>query len=148
MSRISFALLAVMALTAFAPAPLPRRDARIRDSLSVKDLLGVWRATELYNTPNKALLDPAANGVGHVTISDAKWVFGRQNGTTYDLKIDPSKNPAEIDFMYVGQQDPYGRGIIRRQGNTIRVIYNWGNQRPTAFENQQGSYWDLTLVKE
>ena len=148
MFRVPFALLVVMALTAFAPAPLPRRGARAKDTVSVKELVGVWRATELYNTPNKARLDPVTNGVSHVPITETKWAFGKQGATGYDLRIDASKNPAEIDFMNSGQTEPYGRGIIRRQGNTIRIIYNWGPQRPTTFENAGSGYWDLTLIRE
>lgn len=148
MSRVVFVLMVVVTLAAFAPAPLPRRDSRLRDSLSVRELAGIWRATDLYNTPNKNRLDPASQGVGHVTISEGKWIFGRETGATYEFRIDPSKNPAEVDLMNVGQKEPYGRGLIRRQGNTLRIVYNWGAQRPTGFEEQQGGFWDLTLVRE
>jgi hypothetical protein len=97
--------------------------------------------------PNKTPRDPAANGVAHVTITPTRWTFGRLAGdVTYELRIDHAKRPAEIDFLRVGQKVPHGRGLIRREGDVLRIIYDWG-ARPTAFEGQ-GSGCDLVLVRE
>lgn len=141
-------LLAVALSLAFAPAPLPKRPSRGKDSLSVESLLGTWRATDLYNTPNKTRLDPDSNGVGHVTVTATQWAFARTAGPgAYDMTLDSGKVPAEINFMHAGQKEPYGRGLIRREGNTIRVLYNWG-PRPTSFDNPQPGCWDIILVRE
>ena len=67
--------------------------------------------------------------------------------TTYDLRIDPARKPAEVDLMQIGQKEPYGRGLIRREGDTLHVIYVWGTARPTGFDGQQ-SGCVLTLVRE
>jgi hypothetical protein len=83
---------------AFAPAPLPRPNTA-KSSVAVKDLLGTWRATGLYVLPDKTLQDPAKHGVTHVTISLTQWVFKGPGGATYDLRIDPTKKPAELDMM-------------------------------------------------
>src|SRR6516225_3143198 len=102
------AALAVLSLTAFAPAPLPRRETREKDSLSVTALAGEWRATALYQTGNAAQRDPAANGISHVTITPTQWIFNKRNSpTTYDLQIDHLKRPAEVNLMYVGMKDAY-----------------------------------------
>ena len=152
MSRRVLALSAVLVallLTAFAPAPFPRREAR-GDSLSLKELIGDYRATSLVQTgSNQVNVQPSTNGVTHVSITSTQWIFNKNNSpTTYDLRVDNARKPVEMNFMYVGQKDPYGRAIVRREGNKLRVIYNWGTQRPTGFENQPGGYWDLTLVRE
>ena len=115
----------------------------------LSDLIGGWRATSLAQTGNPQQRDPASNGVSQVTVTGTQWIFNKQqNPTTYDLHIDHTRRPAEINFMYVGQKEPYGRGILKREGNTLRIIYNWGSERPTGFDNQPGGYWDLTLVRD
>src|SRR5262245_2409636 len=88
------AALAALSLTAFAPAPLPRRPSRDgKDSVAVKDLIGEWKATELIQTGSGAMRrEPAANGVTHVSITATQWVFNKHSSpTTYDLRIDHLK---------------------------------------------------------
>jgi uncharacterized protein (TIGR03067 family) len=143
----SLVVLAFLSL-AFAPAPFPKNKARVKDSLAVKDLLGTWRITALYHLPDTTRKDPAANGVTTVTISPTQWVFNKAaNPVIYDLRLHHEKRPAEIDFMHVGQMQPYGRGLIRREGDMLRVVYSWSSGRPTGFENQQGGCI-ITLVRE
>jgi uncharacterized protein (TIGR03067 family) len=151
MSRRVLLVAAALAasLTAFAPAPLPRRGrASEKDSVALAALIGTWRATSLRQTgPGQAPV--GRGGIDSVRISATQWIFNPGRGpTTYDLRIDHTRKPAEIDMMYVGQKEPYGRGIIKRDGNTLRIVYNWGAQRPAGFDNQPGGYWDLTLVRD
>jgi hypothetical protein len=148
MSRLcSLAALALFCL-AFAPAPFPKREARVKDSLEVKNLLGTWRVTALYNPPDTTRKDPATNGVTSVTITPTRWIFNKANNpVTYDLRIHHDKRPAEFDMMQVGQTQPYGRGLMRREGESIRVIYSWSNDRPNGFENQQASCM-LVMVRQ
>lgn len=143
--------LAAVSLTAFAPAPLPRRaTGRPRDSVEHAALVGKWRATKLLQTGNPQERDPATNGVATVTVTATQWIFNKDlNSTaTYDLHVDHLKQPAEVDFRYPGQTEAYGRGVIRREGNALRVVYNWGSPRPEGFEGKQTGHWDLTLVRE
>lgn len=140
-------LLAVLSL-AFAPAPLPRRPARDDGSLSGEKLAGTWRGIELCNTQDNVKRDPAQMGVGHVTITATQWAWGKSAGPdALTLRIDATRSPAEIDFIRPGQQGPSGRGLIRREGNAIRVLFNWG-VRPTSFDNPQPGCWNLKLVRE
>jgi uncharacterized protein (TIGR03067 family) len=142
------AVLVALMMTAFAPAPFPRREAR-GDSLTLKDLVGDYRAISLVQTGTQPNGAPLSSGVTHVSITTTQWIFNKNSGpTTYDLQVDHAKKPVEMNFMYVGQKEPYGRAIVRREGNKLRIIYNWGTQRPSGFENQPGGYWDLTLVRE
>jgi hypothetical protein len=144
---IGSAVLTALVLTAFAPAPFPRREAR-GDVLTHAALVGNYRATSLYQTGSAERRDPQTNGITHVSITTTQWSFNKNNPTTYDLQVDHTRRPVELNFLYVGQKDPYGRAIVRREGGKLRVIYNWGPQRPTGFENQPAGYWDLTLVRE
>jgi uncharacterized protein (TIGR03067 family) len=152
MTRILFGLL-VFTLTAFAPAPLPKREPKVNDSVAVANLLGGWKATRLLSAGSNTPQDPKSNGVQHVTITPTQWIFNKpQNAPVeYDLKIDHTKKPAEINFYNKGQGtggSPYGTGIIRRDGNQIRIVYTWGGKRPMNFDEPPSSGWDLTLQRE
>jgi hypothetical protein len=144
-SRAVLLSLALLPL-AFAPAPLPRRQARANDSLAVARLVGVWRATGLYHTPNKARLDPDRGGVGHVIITPTRWTFSKTTPVVYDLRIHDDRRPVQFDLMHQGSKQPYGMGLMRREGNLIRVIYGWNGTRPKDFE--ESGYVVLTLVRE
>jgi uncharacterized protein (TIGR03067 family) len=147
-ARLFVALIVVMGLTAFAPAPLPRRDTRPKDGVDVASLVGSWKATRLLS--NNIPIDVASNGVSNVTITVNQWVFssGPNNRTEYDLKIDHTKKPAEINFYHKGRRTdgaPYGTGIIKREGNKIRIIYHWSRRVPMSFDNPPRGFYDLTL---
>src|SRR4051812_17511021 len=124
----------LVALTAFAPAPLPRRQARPSGDLDVGRLVGRWRITGVYYLPDKVSQVASAERNSPITITATQWSFGKERRPTYDLRIDHNKRPAEIDFMQVGQKEPHGRGLIRREGRVLRVVYNWGGARPTHFD--------------
>ena len=67
------------------------------------------------------------------------------NGRQHELRIDGSKSPATIDFYKKGETTPYGTGIIKRDGNNLVLIYDWGGARATSFDNPPAGYWELTL---
>jgi uncharacterized protein (TIGR03067 family) len=136
----------VVASFGFAPSIYSSRSG-IRDSILVSDVVGTWRVSHIYHYPNRVRQNPAKSSVSHVTISSKKWEFKGSSNVIYDLRIDHWKNPGEFDLMHSGQKEPYGRGLLRREGRAIRVIYTWGNARPTGFENQAVGC-ELVLVRE
>jgi hypothetical protein len=100
----------------------------------------------VYYHPNRVSVAPTADGVSHVTIRPGEWSFDGASGVSYDLRIDQGKPVVGFDLMRPGQTEPYGRGLIRREGRAIRVIYQWG-ARPTGFTDQPGDC-ELLLVRE
>jgi len=122
MRRLALLLSLALLSLAFAPAPLPRRQARARDTLEVSRLVGAWR------------ISGRNAGISHVVITPTQWTFGKPGRITYDLRVHHDKQPAEFDLMRVGQKEPYGRGIIKREGDTIRIAYKWSNGRPARFD--------------
>src|SRR4051794_23307459 len=93
------AVLVALMLTAFAPAPFPRREAR-GDSLTLKDLIGDYRAVSLVQTGTAQGNGPPppSRGVTHVSITSTQWVFNKNSGpTTYDLRVDNAKKPVEMN---------------------------------------------------
>jgi hypothetical protein len=136
-------LLIVLCL-GFAPAPVYRE--RPAKSLAVKNLVGRWRIVEHYYYPDRISVDPVADGTTHVTIGPAAWAFTGPGNPSYDLRIDHGRPVAEFDLLTPGHAVPYGRGLIRREGRAIRIIYRWG-PRPTGF-GRQSSGWEMLLVRE
>jgi hypothetical protein len=134
MRRLTPLLAASLLSLAFAPAPLPRRAARADDSVEVSRLLGAWRVT-----------DPRG-GATNVVITPTQWTFCGSRRVSYDLRIHHDRQPAEIEFMEVGRKRPIGRGIIRREGAAVRVVYDWGSRRPAGFD--QAGFYALTLVRD
>lgn len=143
-SVLSLALLSL----AFAPVPKPK-PPRPKDSVAVKDLVGTWLVTAVHATTNTGQLKPVNEDIRVVIVSSTKWVFGNLSKETssFDLRIDHARRPAEIDLMYAGQKEPHGRGIIERRGDMVQVIYAWG-KRPTGFRDQPPNCYVLTLKRE
>jgi hypothetical protein len=139
-------MLAVLSL-AFAPIPFPKPKNEAKNALAVKKLVGTWRISAIYHHPNKVPRDPGRSEPTHIIISPTGWAFKGPAAVSYDLRIDHTKTPGEFDLMRHGQLQPYGRGLIRREGRAIRVIYRWNGARPTSFENEP-SGCEMLLLRE
>ncbi len=139
-------MLAALSL-AFAPIPFPKPKTEAKDSLAVKKLVGTWRVSAIFHHPNKVPRHPDRQEPTHVTISLTGWAFTAPAPASYDLRIDHTKKVVEFDLIRHGQMEPYGRGLMRREGRAIRVIYQWGGTRPTDFENQPSGF-EMLLVRE
>jgi hypothetical protein len=126
MHRVVLTLLLASSSLAFAPAPLPKRQARWNNSLEVSQLVGTWSLAGRHGA------------LSHVVITPTQWTFGNPGQVTYDLRIHHDRTPAEFDLMQVGQTQPYGRGLICREGDSIRVIYRWDGLRPASFDDSRG----------
>lgn len=148
------AVIVAATLTAFAPAPLPRRERAVAlDGLAIPGLVGTWDVVKLQTTAGNGSLSDAGTYLKEVRIEPARWTFVYREANRavvpYALTIHHNLTPAPINF-YSGTTvsgQPYGTGIIRRQGNKLTVIYSWGSARPTSFENPPSGYWVLTLQR-
>ena len=85
--------------------------------------------------------------------------YGRQTSSLKDaiampqseIVIDNAKRPAHLDFWNRGIRDvpPDGKGIIRKKGEVVEIIYLFFSNapRPESFEQPPaGQYW-LTLQR-
>ena len=71
-----------------------------------------------------------------------------------ELVIDSPKTPEEIAAdvsaaMSGGTKDgrPYGQGILKRDNNTVQLMYTWGGARATSFEQPPEGHWLITLQR-
>jgi RNA polymerase sigma factor (sigma-70 family) len=150
----SAALIALAALAAVAGAAvLPRALAAVDDATKAeserKKLEGTWAIASLERDGEK---EEAKGGEEEFRIegeSFAIWHGGHveEKGT---IKLDPSKDPRQIDFRY-----DEGRSA----GKTGRAIYAWdgaklkvcwvrdGDERPSDFSTKPGDHRVLLILK-
>lgn len=154
MYRIAFALLALAALPAFAPAPFPRSGRPMASSseVSLDTLQGTWRITSVRRTRTNGQHVKQEWTTDGFRVEKDRWVYlSKGNVTvTYSVVIDPGKRPTTIDWYTEGnkQGDSKGKGIVRRVGKRIEIAYYFGTMpRATSFEAMPDDLWYVTLER-
>lgn len=159
MRRLAVALIATLGLTAFAPAPLPkpaRRDAG--EQINLQSFQGTWRSVKLEQIEQGGGKREIPWNIAAVRIQDDLWTFintGETENAKYWLLIEGTKRPPTIDFytQRAGQGNqagkPYMVGILKRQGDTVYILYFSTNpeNRARSFENPPVGWWLLTLER-
>jgi uncharacterized protein (TIGR03067 family) len=140
-------------LTAFAPAPLPKRDRGEKaDGVALTQIQGLWIVEKLELTRREGQLAADGNYPTKVRIEGDQWSFFNRNDrkpSDYTVTIDSNTNPPQLDIYKSREQagSPDGTGILWRQGNQMKLMYSWGKTRPTSWENPPAGYWLLTLKR-
>jgi hypothetical protein len=153
--RLGFALLVLLGLTAFAPAPFPKSGRRGQgDEITLQTFQGRWRVVNMQSSRGNGQHTPYAWNVTHIKITNKTWEFLSGNdaggGSGLIISVDPGKKPAHLNFYNRGSENNvYGVGLIRRHEGKVQVIYTWGNEsvRPT-FEPPVERGWIITMVKD
>jgi uncharacterized protein (TIGR03067 family) len=151
--RLVLAFLVLLGVTAFAPAPMPRRGQSKEDSLSVKGVTGDWKVISLWRYGPNGSIAYRIDAWKLIRIQDGKWMFctldnGVKPSTTYVLRIDGSKRPATIDFLRGNEAKPWMMGIVRFRGDKLEVLYKPNaTERPTSFDNPPADFYLFTLTK-
>jgi uncharacterized protein (TIGR03067 family) len=152
--RLAFSLLA-LGLTAFAPAPLPRREREKRpDEINLTTFQGNWRVTKQLNLRadgNHLLME---SSITHVRILKDRWTFMSKvsEGATLSISLDPSKKPTWLNFYRAGRKDHLrGVGLVRRHGRGVEVLYCWcddGQDRPLDFDPPRDGDWVISMQRD
>jgi uncharacterized protein (TIGR03067 family) len=148
--RLVVAVLALAWLTAFAPAPFPRKGKRTTDVVDLKALQGHWRVEKVERTGNgtyRVVTDPVTD----ILVENDVWVFmhgqGKRSGE-YRLLIDSTKKPAWLTFRPRNVKQGGTEGLLTRlDARRVKVLYQWGKPRPASFDNPPGEYWAITLIR-
>jgi uncharacterized protein (TIGR03067 family) len=80
----------------------------------------------------------------------ATFLYKDKERGTGSMKIDPSKNPAHLDFTYKDgpAKGTTLKGIYKLEGGTLTVCYGgFGKDRPTEFASKAGSGTILIVQK-
>ena len=158
-------IIVALCLTAFAPAPLPRRArAEDRYAIDLNSFRGTWAVVSMEivragGPPHTKLNDwgeEVKSGTTGVRVEGNRFTYLGWSGTggSYRVAIDASRQPARIDWF----TDPNERqgevpgmlGLIRRDGDTVVILYYSTNpeRRPTKMEDPPEGWWILTLRRK
>jgi uncharacterized protein (TIGR03067 family) len=157
MNRVIVALVALVGLTAFAPAPLPRPPLLARgDHISLRHFQGKWHQVRIENIePNGERKEWKNANVVAVRVKGDQWIYLGPNdrvNATYTLTVQEARGPAAIDWYSGGNkgQLPFMLGLIKRDGDTIQVLGKMGplpGERPKRFEGAPAGWWLMTLQR-
>jgi uncharacterized protein (TIGR03067 family) len=151
-NRIVVCLLALSAV-AFAPAPFPKASRPgPPNEITVTTFQGTWRVTGMSRALRDGKHSPHKWDVTHIRIRDDEWTFmdGDTPNTSYRITINNLQQPAGLDFYNRsgGNGEAPGKGIIRRKGDVVEILYSFGNvSRAVSFDPPTVNHWILTLKK-
>jgi hypothetical protein len=154
--RLAVALLALIGVTAFAPAPLPRRPKE-ETPVSLQALNGDWTLIDWWRYASDGEVDHAVRRCGGrqvVRIKEGTWTFCLAKGDvllageSHELAINTRRRPTGIDFLQPGTREVEMSGSIRFNGDTVEVLYDFDvNRRPTDFARPPRGAFYLRLTR-
>lgn len=143
--RWIFALVVLGGVTAFAPAPRPK-PAKVSETEKLRQKMqGTWERVPPGQAavPGRVVVRPAVSrSTIQYVIKDDRWSFIRNTGgesrttASYRMILDVSKNPPWLDLIREGTDQPFMKGILSLEGDTLKFVYVPGSSntpRPTAF---------------
>jgi uncharacterized protein (TIGR03067 family) len=160
MTRAALALIALLALTAFAPAPFPKAARRGTggDSISLRHFQGKWNHVRIEMIePNGKRREWKNGSITAVRVKGDQWAYLEPNdrvNTTYTIAVGEARGPAAIDWFSPGvngqQVPPFMLGLIKREGDTVQILGRMGvkvEDRPRRFEDAPEGWWLMTLQR-
>jgi hypothetical protein len=163
-TRAALALPCLTALTslalAFAPAPLPRRDRRGGDVISIHHLQGRWkllRNERIRPGGTRIELDGPRDGFFMRFVGDL-WTYAERDGADdpYSMRVTirAGRGAVAIDFYHPRdvkkEKQPLMVGLIRRRGDVVEVLgfaRTGKEDRPSSFEEAPPNWWVMTLQR-
>ena len=101
----------------------------------IKKMQGIWNVTAIEANGDALPSEDVTNIT--VTIKDSTYEVKLNEGTDHGtISIDPSTNPKQMDVHAKSGEDEGRtlRGIYELNGDSMRVIYARGGQRPATFD--------------
>jgi uncharacterized protein (TIGR03067 family) len=153
-SRLVVALVVLVALTAFAPAPFPRTKRGEDADFNLAQFQGLWRAEKFETAWQGGRLSGHGWDSTQVRIENDRWTYldNGRFGSAYQIRLDTSKSPVTIDFINVGSKTDEScmLGIIRRVHGKVEILFYLPGrgERPKTFDNPPPDWWILTLRRD
>jgi uncharacterized protein (TIGR03067 family) len=135
---------------AFAPAPFPRPPRRGDDTeVSLASLQGTWQVVRVEYTGGARRVEEG-NRLGAVRVERQRWNFVYASPTVppvvYGLVVDGRKKLPTFDLMFRGE--PYGKGLLLRRGDELKILYAFSKGRPARFTPPPAGYVLMTLRRQ
>jgi len=136
LARLSIGLVALVALTAFAPVPPPRLKKADPRHMLLK-MKGTWRTVSTERMLSGRLTRSATKAsTRNVRIEGNTWSFVYPNppaglvraATTYQINLDTTKSPVWFDLTREGLATVYMRGVLTLEGGTLKLCYVLGSR--------------------
>ena len=128
--------------------------AKDRDKEKTNDLdrlQGTWRVVSLIEN-GKAVAKEDADKIEIVIDKDTFTTSEKGAvGAKYQIKLDPTKTPKQIDFKHLIGESKGGvePGIYRFEKDNIRMVLNEDRKgRPTVFEGKATTAYSVILLEE
>jgi uncharacterized protein (TIGR03067 family) len=155
-TRLLLALITLLVLTAFAPAPFPRskRERETFDEINLKSFQGTWKVISMEVIEQGNVPKRIPWNITHVRVKGDHWSYlvNQAENSNYRMAIDGTRKPASIDWYTDGAQPnrPGMVGLIRRQGDRVRILYyvTTPENRATSFDDPPVNWWLLTLQRQ
>jgi uncharacterized protein (TIGR03067 family) len=159
MIRVSLALVVLLALTAFAPAPFPKvaRHGSGGDAISLQHFQGKWELVRNETiAPNGKRSEWKNGNLVAVRVKGNQWIYLEKDDVvhiTYTITVQEGRGAVAIDWHSggpKGQKRPFMLGLIKRDGDTVQILGRNGvrpDERPKRWDNPPVGWWLMTLQK-
>jgi uncharacterized protein (TIGR03067 family) len=141
------ALAILPCLTAFAPAPFPK-PLHERTAIDLNHFQGTWKVVDHHNwATGQKLRTPWS--ITRIRVQKDRWTLlaGTTENASYRIELDPKKKPCTVDWRGT-RGEALWLGLIRRDGDTVEVLYFSATQRPGNFDNPPTGSYLITLKRE
>lgn len=138
MRHVSAPLLVFVGLTVFAPAPFPSARRGQAEALSAS-LQGSWEVVKFTRSLGGGKYEIRDTPTTHVVVRGDRWIMmsGQEDSGGFRIRVDATRRPAWIDFVADSGGALVSVGTLRRDCDTLRLLYVEGDaaMRPATFEN-------------
>jgi uncharacterized protein (TIGR03067 family) len=127
-------------------------DDKTSNDEHVKKLVGKWMRVSGVRDGEALKPSTYANMAFKIMGGKLKYFLYKKSGEESipsDVKIDPSKSPAQIDIIDDSPDKSIAKGIYKLEGDTLTVfIAEYGKgKRPEKFESKPGKGTELYVYK-
>jgi len=153
MRLLALCLAVLLGATAFAPAPLPRRDRETSDAVSLARMEGVWEMVSMWRYGRDGQVASHVTAWKSVTVREGRWNYCREaNGggpsSTWPLTVGPER-PARLDFHWSDKRVAMA-GVVRFRGHVLEILYQTSpveKSRPLDFDQPPEGFYLVRLKK-
>jgi uncharacterized protein (TIGR03067 family) len=140
-------LFAALLSVGFAPAPFPRPQ-RDRTVIDLARFQGMWKVVGHHHWSNEGQKQPSPWNITHIRVEKDRWTLlttGREV-VSYRIELHHKNKPCHIDWR--GKRgEALWLGLIRRDGDSVEVIYLTASQRPGGFDTAPPGSYLITLQR-
>jgi uncharacterized protein (TIGR03067 family) len=127
--RIGIAILGVFALTAFAPAPLPKMPKPVPPEKLFQALQGEWRLTKTAQLVDGKIRYETAEFSVYVRVQGNHWAEAKHerllnSGLTRVFRLNAKSNPATLDLLERGTEIVERAGILKIEGKELTFSFH------------------------